>query len=78
MAERIRRDVAALRTGPAADLLLTASVGVGSHPAVQGQTPEELIGAADGCLARTKREGRNRVCLADPGVGASPRGPGSS
>jgi len=78
VAERIRRDVAALRTGPAADLLLTASVGVGSHPAVQVQTPEELIGAADGCLARAKREGRNRVCLADPGVGASPRGPGSS
>ena len=78
VAERIRRDVAALRTGPAADVLLTASVGVGSHPAVQVQTPEELIGAADGCLARAKREGRNRVCLADPGVGASPRGPGGS
>ena len=78
VAERIRRDVAALRTGPAADVLLTASVGVGSHPAVHVQTPEELIGAADGCLARAKREGRNRVCLADPGVGALPRGPGSS
>ena len=78
VAERIRRDVAALRTGPAADVLLTASVGVGSHPAVQVQTPEELIGAADGCLARAKREGRNRVCLADPGVGASPRGPTGS
>lgn len=78
VAERIRRDVAALRTGPAADVLLTASVGVGSHPAVHVQTPEELIGAADGCLARAKREGRNRVCLADPGVGAIPRGPGSA
>ena len=78
VAERIRRDIAALRTGPAADVLLTASVGVGSHPAVHVQTPEELIGAADGCLARAKREGRNRVCLADPGVGAAPRGPGSS
>jgi two-component system, cell cycle response regulator len=78
VAERIRRDIAALRTGPAADVLLTASVGVGSHPAVHVQTPEELIGAADGCLARAKREGRNRVCLADPGVGAGPRGPGSA
>lgn len=78
VAERIRRDIAALRTGPAADVLLTASVGVGSHPAVHVQTPEELIGAADGCLARAKREGRNRVCLADPGVGAVPRGPGSA
>ncbi|HVP61416.1 MAG TPA: diguanylate cyclase [Myxococcaceae bacterium] len=78
VAERIRRDIAALRTGPAAEVLLTASVGVGSHPAVHVQTPEELIGAADGCLARAKREGRNRVCLADPGVGALPRGSGSS
>ena len=78
VAERIRRDIAALRTGPAADVLLTASVGVGSHPAVHVQTPEELIGAADGCLARAKREGRNRVCLADTGVGAVPRGPGSA
>ncbi len=76
VAERIRRDVAALRTGPAADVLLTASVGVGTHPAVHVQTAEELIGAADGCLARAKREGRNRVCLADPGVGTIPRGPG--
>jgi len=78
VAERVRRDIAALRTGPSADVLLTASVGVGSHPAVHVQTPEELIGAADGCLARAKREGRNRVCLADPGVGAVPRGPGSA
>ena len=78
VAERIRRDIASLRTGPAAEVLLTASVGVGSHPAVHVQTAEELIGAADGCLARAKREGRNRVCLADPGVGAAPRGPGSS
>jgi two-component system NtrC family sensor kinase len=73
VAEQIRRDIAALRTGPGAEVLLTASVGVGSHPAVQVQTPEELIGAADGCLARAKREGRNRICLADPGSERSPR-----
>lgn len=78
VAERIRRDVAALRTGPAADVLLTASLGVGSHPAIAVQTAEELIGAADGCLARAKREGRDRVCLADPGVGVLPRVTGNS
>ncbi len=78
VAERIRRDIAALRTGPAAEVLLTASVGVGSHPAVAVQTAEELIAAADGCLARAKREGRNRVCLADPALGVAPRGSGSS
>jgi two-component system, cell cycle response regulator len=77
VAERIRRDIAALRTGPAADVLLTASVGVGSHPAVAVQTAEELIGAADSCLARAKREGRNRVCLADPGMGSLPRNSGN-
>jgi two-component system cell cycle response regulator len=78
VAERIRRDISALRTGPGAEVLLTASVGVGSHPAVQVQTPEELIGAADGCLVRAKREGRNRVCLADPGVGVVQRNSGPS
>jgi diguanylate cyclase (GGDEF)-like protein len=77
VAERIRRDVAALRTGPTADLLLTASVGVGSHPAVQVQTPEELIAAADGCLARAKREGATGLPRR-PGLGPLPRGPGNS
>jgi len=78
VAERIRRDVASLRTGPAADVLLTTSVGVGSHPAAQVQTADELIRAADACLARAKREGRNRVCLADPGVGMLSRGAAST
>jgi two-component system cell cycle response regulator len=68
VAERIRRDVGALRTGPASELLVTASVGVASFPAAHVQTAEELVRAADASLARAKREGRNRVCLADPGL----------
>ena len=76
VAERIRTDVAALRSGPTSELLLTASVGVGTHPAVSVQTPEELIGAADHSLARAKLQGRNRVCLADPGLGGPSRSAG--
>jgi len=68
VAERIRRDVGALRTGPASELLVTTSVGVASFPAAHVQTAEELVRAADASLARAKREGRNRVCLADPGL----------
>lgn len=76
VAERIRIDVAALRSGPTSELLLTASVGVGTHPAVAVQTADELIAVADHSLARAKQQGRNRVCLADPGLGGPSRNPG--
>jgi diguanylate cyclase (GGDEF)-like protein len=74
VAERIRRDVAALRTGPAAEVLLTASVGVGSHPAVHVQTPEELIGAAACWLGWQQWEGTGS--FADPGLSGSGPTPG--
>jgi len=73
VAERIRTDLAALRSGPTSELLLTASVGVGTHPAVAVHTAEELIAVADRSLARAKQQGRNRVCLADPGLGGPVR-----
>jgi diguanylate cyclase (GGDEF)-like protein len=76
VAERIRTDVAALRSGPTSELLLTASVGVGTHPAVAIHTAEELIAVADRSLVRAKQQGRNRVCLADPGLGGPVRPPG--
>jgi two-component system, cell cycle response regulator len=71
VAERIRRDVAALRF-PAGDaLFVTASLGVSSYPAAHVHTTDELVRAADEALYRAKREGRNRVCLTDPaGPGA--------
>ena len=75
VAERIRRDVAALRTGPAADVLLTASVGVGSHPAVQVQTAEELIGAAHSCLARAKLPGSKATSSTPGGYRVTPGPP---
>ena len=73
VAERIRTDIAALRSGPTSELLLTASVGVGTHPAVAVHTAEELIAVADRSLARAKQQGRNRVCLADPGLSGPAR-----
>jgi len=75
VAERIRTDVAALRSGPTSELLVTASVGVGTHPAVAVHTAEELIAVADRSLARAKQQGRNRVCLADPGLSGPARPP---
>jgi diguanylate cyclase (GGDEF)-like protein len=66
VAERIRKDVAALRLGAGDSLFVTASLGVSSYPAAHVHTTEELVRAADEALYRAKREGRNRVCLTDP------------
>lgn len=66
VAERIRKDVAALRLGAGDALFVTASLGVSSYPAAHVHTTEELVRAADEALYRAKREGRNRVCLTDP------------
>ncbi len=71
VAERIRRDVSALRLGPADSVSVTASLGVSSYPAAHVHTTEELVRSADEALYRAKRDGRNRVCLTDPaGPGA--------
>jgi two-component system, cell cycle response regulator len=83
VAERIWRDVAALRVpleGPAeggqegAVLQLTASVGVSALPQRTLTSAEALFRAADEALYRAKREGRNRVCLA-PQVSLLPSPP---
>jgi two-component system, cell cycle response regulator len=66
VAERIRRDVGALRLGPSSGVSVTASLGVSSYPAAHVHTTEELVRAADEALYRAKRDGRNRVCLTDP------------
>ncbi len=68
LAERVRQCVAALEvTGPSsrrgAETGVTLSLGVASLAA--GSTKEELIEAADVALYRAKRDGRDRVCVAE-------------
>jgi diguanylate cyclase (GGDEF)-like protein len=44
--------------------ILTVSVGVAELP-VHGTSPKELLEAADAALYRAKREGRDRVIMAE-------------
>lgn len=67
VAERIRREVEAIRFVPAAgrSLALTVSVGgIACHPEA---TVADLMRAADGRLYAAKDAGRNRVVLNGPG-----------
>jgi diguanylate cyclase (GGDEF)-like protein len=52
--------------------MVTVSVGV-AELAQQGTSPKELIEAADAALYRAKREGRDRVRVADPAAQAEPQ-----
>jgi diguanylate cyclase (GGDEF)-like protein/PAS domain S-box-containing protein len=66
-AERIRsrlRDLQVLHQGHSLGMV-TVSVGVAELPE-HGTSPKALIEAADAALYRAKREGRDRVALADP------------
>lgn len=66
-AERIRsriRELAVLHQGQSVGVV-TVSVGVAELPA-HGTTPKELLEAADAALYRAKREGRDRVMVAQP------------
>ena len=65
-AERIRsklRDVVVMHDGRSVGVI-TASIGVAALPN-HGTTEKELLQAADGALYRAKREGRDRVAVAD-------------
>lgn len=65
-AETIRAAVQAMRVEHLGSELpeVTVSIGVASFPA-QGATPDALLRAADKALYRAKREGRNRVEVAE-------------
>ena len=72
-AERIRsklREMTILHQGKSLGII-TVSVGVAELPQ-HGTTPHDLIAAADAALYRAKREGRDRVAVADPPMIASP------
>ncbi len=65
-AERIRsklRDLTVLHQGQSLGRI-TISIGVSALP-LHGTSPKELLEAADAALYRAKREGRDRVALAE-------------
>ena len=63
LAERVWREVAALRTGPRDALRITASLGVSGFPHHAVHSSEQLVRTAEQALSRAKHEGRNRICL---------------
>lgn len=70
--ERIRsklRDLVVMHDGRSLGLI-TVSVGVAALPN-DGTNEKELLQAADAALYRAKREGRDRVVVADPVVTAA-------
>jgi diguanylate cyclase (GGDEF)-like protein len=76
VAERIRRKVAAaVEKNDSGEIPVTISIGVAAFPE-HGDTPEAIIGSADGALYRAKRNGRNQVVVAggdlQPDVQAAP------
>ena len=68
MAHRLRSNVTEAAPG---GLRLTMSVGVASASG-EDLRYEELFRVADAALLRAKREGRDRVIVASPGVPAAP------
>jgi diguanylate cyclase (GGDEF)-like protein/PAS domain S-box-containing protein len=67
VAEKVRRltQRLSLEAGERRLGTVTVSVGIAAHPDC-GDSPEELLEAADRALYRAKREGRNRVVTAAP------------
>jgi diguanylate cyclase (GGDEF)-like protein len=72
IAERIRAAVAEISL-PGTDVSVTASLGVAGFPD-HATTLDRLVRLADAALYTAKREGRNRVELADPASADSPAG----
>ena len=66
IAERVRAAVAEMSL-PGTDVPLTVSIGVAGYPE-HASTPDRLARLADAALYLAKRDGRNRVELAEPSV----------
>jgi diguanylate cyclase (GGDEF)-like protein len=75
IAERVRVAVAEISL-PGTDVSVTASIGVAVFPDHAG-TPDRLERLADAALYLAKRQGRNRVELAEPSS-AAPAGPAAN
>ncbi|NYZ12119.1 diguanylate cyclase [Azospirillum sp. RWY-5-1] len=68
VAERVRRHLSRMPIpGPAVRFHLTASIGIACIDSAM-DTLEKAIHRADLALYRAKREGRNRVCVYQPGL----------
>ena len=66
IAERVRAAIAEMSL-PGTDVVVTVSVGVAGYPE-HASTPDRLARLADAALYLAKRQGRNRVELAEPSV----------
>jgi diguanylate cyclase (GGDEF)-like protein len=66
IAERVRAAIAEMSL-PGIDVSVTVSVGVAGYPE-HASTPDRLARLADAALYLAKRQGRNRVELAEPSV----------
>jgi diguanylate cyclase (GGDEF)-like protein len=66
IAERVRAAIAEMSL-PGTDVAVTVSVGVAGYPD-HASTPDRLARLADAALYLAKRQGRNRVELAEPAV----------
>jgi diguanylate cyclase (GGDEF)-like protein len=74
IAERVRAAVAEISL-PGSDVSVTASIGVAVFPD-HASTPDRLERLADAALYLAKRQGRNRVELADPSPAPAANGAG--
>jgi diguanylate cyclase (GGDEF)-like protein len=66
IAERVRAAIAEMSL-PGTDVAVTVSVGVAGYPE-HASTPDRIARLADAALYLAKRQGRNRVELAEPSV----------
>ncbi|MEO5344987.1 MAG: diguanylate cyclase [Magnetococcus sp. YQC-9] len=69
-AERLRQSVEEMVVD---GLRVTVSIGVAIFPECGQQGPDAMLKAADLALYTAKREGRNRVCLFNPAMQATPQ-----
>lgn len=65
MAERLRKSIEDMKIAHKQGSVVTISIGVAAAKPCPKENYEYVIKKADDALYRAKREGRNRVCLAD-------------